>query len=874
MADASSELLQRYRRALKIYTGREAGNAALVDGFGFGRSMLAEGRGLIELLSMHQSVVPSLISGTVTAAETVEVLAQSGEFLAEVAAPFEMTHRGWREAVGNLRRLNESLEHQVAERTAALRDSERRFQDIAEVSGDWMWETDREHRFTLLFGERIDGLPIQREALMGRTRWEGAGADLGNDEVWADHKADLDAHRPFRHFRYEIRLSTGAAMFISASGKPIFDQDGNFVGYRGTATDETAIVEARRRAEAAEGVLRRVFETSLDLIVITDSQGTIVRVSPSATSLLGYDPEELIGHSGTEIVYPEDLDNTSNQMRAARRSGVAQSFECRYVHKQGRLMTFWWKGVWSAAERQYFFIGRDISDRQETERRLRESEDQLKRAQRLARMGSDLRDLKTGTREWSDEAYRIFGVSRATFEATLENVFNMIHPEDQPLVIANRARTAAGACPPPFEYRIIRPDGELRHVYREWELIYDEAGNPAQLLGTIQDVTERRRIEEQLRQAQKMEAIGNLTGGMAHDFNNLLGIIVGYLGLAREQISGDEGLAAMVDEALDAAWRGADLTRRLLAFARRQPLRPVRIEANDLIENTVRLLRRLLGEDIEVSLHPAPDIWPIVADPAQLEAAIANLGTNARDAMPHGGRLIIATGNRHLDADYVTEHAEATVGDFVMIEVSDTGSGMTAEVMSRIFEPFFTTKEQGKGTGLGLSMVFGFLRQSGGHVSVYSEPGVGTTFRLYLPRATTDVQAAEIRPDALIEPGGGEVVLVVEDNPGMRRIVVRQLRNLGYSVVECERAAEALDLLQRDTIDLLFTDIVMPGGLDGVELALLARERWPGLKIVLTSGFPQERINTAGGAPHGIKLLSKPYRLQELAAILKSVLHE
>jgi CheY-like chemotaxis protein len=330
----------------------------------------------------------------------------------------------------------------------------------------------------------------------------------------------------------------------------------------------------------------------------------------------------------------------------------------------------------------------------------------------------------------------------------------------------------------------------------------------------------------------------------------------------------------MVGEALDAAWRGADLTNRLLAFARRQPLRPVQIDVNELIGDAVRLLRRLLGETIDVQLKLGADIWPVVADPAQLESSIANMATNARDAMPNGGQLIIETENRYLDEEYADTHTDVSPGDFVVIEISDTGIGMSEETALRIFEPFFTTKEQGKGTGLGLSMVFGFLKQSGGHVNVYSELGVGTTFRLYLPRATEEGIAQEVPAEAPLARGAGEVVLVVEDNPGMRRVVLRQLRELGYRTLECDGATRALELLQREAVDLVLTDVVMPGGLDGVELSRIARERWPNLKIVLTSGFPQARVEGNTDMDIGLRLLSKPYRREELAAALRAALWE
>jgi signal transduction histidine kinase len=390
---------------------------------------------------------------------------------------------------------------------------------------------------------------------------------------------------------------------------------------------------------------------------------------------------------------------------------------------------------------------------------------------------------------------------------------------------------------------------------------------------TRREQDNRLKVEAQLHHSQKMEAIGNLTGGLAHDFNNLLGIIVGSLDLLAEEETLSASGEELVAEATDAVLRGADLTRRLLAFARQQPLEPRRIDANELAAGMFKLLTRILGEQIRVELDLAAEVWPVVADPAQLEAALANLSTNARDAMPRGGRLGVVTGNRSLDADYAALHPDVRPGDYVMIEVSDSGTGMAPEVLSRIFEPFFTTKEAGRGTGLGLAMVFGFIRQSGGHINVYSEVGHGTTFRLYLPRGgEAPATATADRAGAAGPEGQGELVLAIEDNANARRILVRQLESLGYRAIEAETGDEALALLRQARVDLLLSDIVMPGEIDGLELAEAARRLNPELKVLMMSGFPGSAFNGGKGLPGGLRLLSKPYRKDELARAVREVL--
>jgi signal transduction histidine kinase/ActR/RegA family two-component response regulator len=372
---------------------------------------------------------------------------------------------------------------------------------------------------------------------------------------------------------------------------------------------------------------------------------------------------------------------------------------------------------------------------------------------------------------------------------------------------------------------------------------------------------------------EKMEAVGNVTGSIAHDFNNLLAAVLGNLEMLGDQTGIDADGRELLGEAQRAAARGADLARRLLAFARRQPLKPARIDIDELVEAVGKRLERGLGRTVGITLDLARNLWPVMADPALLETSLASIIANAADAMPNGGHLIIGTRNGHLDADYVSEHPGVKPGDYAIIEVSDTGSGMSRDVQHRIFEPFFTTKDKGIGRGLGLSTALGFVKQSGGHVDVASEEGVGTTFRLYLPRLSTEAPKLDrTAPATSPAKGESETVLVVEDDPSLRRVVRRQLLELGYQVLEAERAAAALRLLETQKIDLLFTDIVTPGSIDGMALARTAAVRWPGLKILLTSGFPQAHGDEHGGAVNGMRLLSKPYGRDELARVLREVL--
>ena len=416
--------------------------------------------------------------------------------------------------------------------------------------------------------------------------------------------------------------------------------------------------------------------------------------------------------------------------------------------------------------------------------------------------------------------------------------------------------------------------GDGKHIYADVSSSRVTIDGIEYLLFIAHDVSSRVVLEQSLRQMQKMEAVGQLTAGIAHDFNNLLSIVIGDLELLAERVGMDEKSAALMRDAMAGAERGAQLTQRLLGFARRQSLQPRPIDLNEVVERMSIMLRRTLPEDIAVKTSPAEGLWQALADPSQVEDAILNLAVNARDAMPNGGQVVIETANTRLDEHYAAQNPEVTPGDYAALIVSDSGGGMPPHIVERAFDPFFTTKAPGHGTGLGLSMIYGFVKQSRGHIKIYSEPGHGTSVKLYLPRS---VSATAIAQDAsegsMTEHVGKETILLVEDDPSVREIATMMLESLGYCVHTAESGPTALQILQETgKIDLLFTDLVMPNGMSGYDLVVRAREIRPGLKVLFTSGYSEQFVRERDGAAQNIPILGKPYRKQKLAEKVRGIL--
>ena len=453
----------------------------------------------------------------------------------------------------------------------------------------------------------------------------------------------------------------------------------------------------------------------------------------------------------------------------------------------------------------------------------------------------------------------------------------MEHPDDVEKTRGEVSDLAVGRTTMRFENRFRTKDGDYRwfswSAVPQGDLIYAVARD---ITAEKEAAAQMRRTEELLRQAQKMETIGQLTGGVSHDFNNLLQVITGNLDTLLRRLPDDNAqLRRAAERAMTGARRAATLTQRLLAFSRRQPLAPTRCDPNRLISDMSDLLHRTLGEIVQIETVQAAGVWPIEADINQLENSLLNLAINARDAMPGGGKLTIETSNTHFDRDYAERHIEVVAGQYVMISVSDTGKGMDADTLAHVFEPFFTTKEVGKGTGLGLSMVYGFVKQSGGHIRVYSEPGNGTTVRLYFPRALSEVAGqAAAAPPAQPQRAHGETILVCEDDHDVRANSVELLSDLGYRVLEAADGPSAMTLMEqyRDEIELLFTDVVLPNGMTGAVLAERALALVPGLPVLFTTGYARNAIVHHGRLDPGVELITKPFTSTELAERIRDLL--
>jgi two-component system cell cycle sensor histidine kinase/response regulator CckA len=631
----------------------------------------------------------------------------------------------------------------------------------------------------------------------------------------------------------------------------------------------------RRQLVDREELFHLISENAADMIAVVDMEGRRIFNSVSYQKVLGYSPAELQASSGFEQIHPDDRERVKRAAAEARRTGVGKTLEYRLRHKNGSwLVLESTSSVIQNADGQpekLVIVNRDVTERKKAD--------------------ESLRRLETGFRSVVEDAP--YGIYRANTAGR----FLQVNPALKKMLGYETTEELLDKDLPgeifryPEEYQrltelLIRTE-EIKDLEMEWKRkdstpitvrcsgrrVNEENGGLAYFEAFAEDVTEKRILERQLRMAQKMEAIGRLSGGIAHDFNNLLGVIIGYSRVLKRELGASNPLAEHALEIEKAGQRAASLTKQLLAFSRQQVLSPAILNLNTLASDMEKMLPQLLGEDIEVSLVLDPKLGNVKADQSQLEQVIMNLAVNARDAMPDGGKLKIETSNAELDQAYVRNHPGSKIGSFVLLAVTDTGTGMDAATLTHIFEPFFTTKELGKGTGLGLATVYGIVKQSNGYIGLESAIGKGTSFQIYLPRYAGQAVADELKTDSPDNLRGSETILLVEDSEPLRKLAKSFLDSRGFQVLSAESGEDALEVAKRfgGPFDLLLTDVVMPG-MNGRILAENLLLRQPGIKVLYMSGYTDSFIAGHGVLDPGIHLLHKPFIEEVLIRKVREVL--
>ncbi len=640
--------------------------------------------------------------------------------------------------------------------------------------------------------------------------------------------------------------------------------------------DVTAIREAEEALGQRESLARSLVYSAVDGIVTADEKGIIRSFNPAAERMFGYSADEAIGGSLSMLMPSPHREQHDQYIREYLVSGVTKVIgigrEVTALRKDGTTfpVELALSEMLLPGRRMFTGIIRDITQRQQAEAALKETNAKLEAVIETSPLAITLLDIEGKVLGWNPAAERIFGWKA---EEVLGAPIPIVAEAERAEFLQSLARAAQGDAESGVERRRMRKDGSFVDLNVWTAPVRNRNGEVSALLGILADVTQRKLLEEQFRRAQKMEAVGRLAGGIAHDFNNVLTVITGYGQMALEQSVNDPQLQAELEEVLKAADHASALTGQLLVFSRHKVVNRELLDLNEVVTRLEKMLRRIIGEDIELVIAPEAGLGRVLGDAAQMEQVIMNLVVNARDAMPGGGRLTIETANVELDSWYVQTHMGVQEGEYVMLAISDTGKGIAPEARAQLFEPFFTTKERGKGTGLGLSTVYGIVKQSGGDIWVYSEPGHGATFKIYLPRmAETSLSEKPVGEAATLERGV-ETVLLVEDEAGVRVLVREILRQSGYTVLEATDVDHALRICQEhpEPIHLLLTDVVMPI-MSGRELAERAAAIRPELKVLYMSGYTDTIVVHHGVTSRDTQFLQKPFTPKTLARKVREAL--
>ena len=706
--------------------------------------------------------------------------------------------------------------------------------------------------------------------LLGYDRDEFRGKNIVDfhldREIIDDILRRLIAGEVLHDFPARLRAKDGSTRHVLIDSSGYFE-DGRFVHTRCFTRDVTG----HQDAEQALARLAAIVTSSSDAIIGKTLEGIVTSWNVGAERIFGYSPAEMVGQSIYRLI-PEELHDSERELltRITRGERV-EIFEAERVRKDGRRIQIavsvspirdaYGKVVGASS------IKRDITERKQAAEALARSQERLRLALKAARMGTWQWDVANNTLSWDEQLHELYGIEPGQQVTQYEHFIGRVHQDDRAFVIAAVQRALEGGGGLDYEFRIVMPDGRIRWLADQGRVARDPKGNPLYMTGVCLDMTERKLLEERLRQAQRMDSVGQLAGGIAHEANNMMSVVLGCADYVLQRTDLPGPVREDVDQIWKAAKRTAGITQQLLAFSRRQVLQPQVLDLNATVRDLEPILTRTLGETLGLRMHLSPGLSPVRADPGQLEQVLINLTLNARDAMRDQGRLTIETMNVVLDQAYVAGKSVDSLrpGEYVALVVSDTGHGMDRVTLDRVFEPFFTTKGVGQGTGLGLSTVYGIVKQSGGFIWVYSEPGLGTTFKVYFPVMTTSPGAANLREPA---PAAreNETVLVAEDEAMVRGIMARTLRDCGYNVLEAADGRAALEILeaQGGDVSLIVADVVMPD-LGGREMAARLAERWPEVPVLFTSGYTGMDVVRRGLLDEGHEFLQKPLAPEALA---------
>jgi len=682
--------------------------------------------------------------------------------------------------------------------------------------------------------------------------------------------------KPKTMVNYEVFKKDGSRMIIEQSISLMRGPTGEPVGFQGVARDITERINTEETIKRSEEKYRRILASIEDGYYELDLRGNFTFFNDAGYRILGYEPDELRGMNYRAYTSPQTAQRLYEAFHRIYETGGAETMlDYEVIRKDGTTRYHEMSaGLLRSASGEpvgFHLLARDISKRKEAEEALRRSEEKYRTILETMEEGYFEVGLGGTITFTNDAATRLLGFTR---DEIIGKNYRKYHSPDEAGQLYEVFHRIYETGKPEFllDYEVKRKDGSVRNHQLNAALLRDASGKPKGFRILARDVTERKRVEkekaqleEQLLQAQKMESVGRLAGGVAHDFNNMLGVILGYAELIKLRLPEHDPLLKDVLEIEKAATRSRDLTGQLLAFSRKQIIAPVPVDLNELVMNTKKTLSRLIGEDVDLQFYPARDLWKIKFDPSQVQQILINLAANARDAMPDGGKLTVETANIYLNEAYCKMHIGFSPGHYVLLGVSDDGAGMDKETLQHLFEPFFTTKEPGRGTGLGLATVYGIVKQNSGFVNVYSEPGKGTTFKIYIPRSLEEGDMQKEAEEELVASGSG-TVLLVEDDDMVRGMTSEMLEASGYTVVASGNPAEAESLCENDDvhIDLLLTDVVMPG-MSGKELRDRIQAQRPGMKVLFMSGYTSNVIVHRGVLEEGVNFIQKPFSMSDLA---------